>query len=104
MVGIFRLDHLLAWHCWLANSEWENAFPHRITPQGRVGPNVIRAERSEQETPVQAGGIADAHAGQRNRSLPAVRSSTVGQAERWHAEVDPAFSVYDAQPLLRVGI
>ena len=103
MVVILRLDHLLAWHCWLANSEWENAFPHRITPQGRVGPNVIRAERSEQETPVQAGGIAGAHAGQGERRLPAVRSSTVGQAERWHAGVATAFSAYDTQPFLLVG-
>ena len=84
-------------------SAWKNTFPHRITPQKWVGPNVIRAERSEQETPVQAGGLAGTHAGQKIRSLHAVRSSTVGQAERWHAGVDPAFSVYDAQPLLRVG-
>jgi len=47
--------------------------------------------------------LAGTHAGQRERSLHAVRSSTVGQAERWHAGVDTAFLVYDTQPLLRAG-
>jgi len=73
------------------------------THELRVGPDVIRAERSEQETPVPAVGIAGAHAGHREQRLHTVRSSTVGQAERWHAGVATAFSAYDTQPFLLVG-
>ena len=64
----------------------------------QCGPSV-----AGRKPPVQAGGFAGTNTGQRKRSLPAVRNSTVGQAERWHAGVDTAFLVYDTQPLLRIG-